>query len=138
MWQIARAGRVERIKKSSARSPETERGRGSMVVPEKTRQFAPAPSPSDASGCTADLRGYNRHIAPPDKTRSAYQQGYRTDEELQTQSLEAWRIRLRTMHDYIPDIDWDKKVHLYRVKSSRQLYQTSRESAKRKGCKEEL
>jgi hypothetical protein len=50
------------------------------------------------------------------RPRPVYREGYYTDEELQTQSLEAWRTRLRAMHDYIPDRMWDNNVHLDRVK----------------------
>ncbi len=79
--------------------------------------FVPSPAPSDAGGCNSETKGYNRlDLRVENKPRPAYREGYYTDEELQTQSLEAWRARLRAMHDYIPDRMWDKSVHLDRVK----------------------
>jgi hypothetical protein len=110
VWQRVHAGKAERIAKSTASSDSPRR---SAPAP---NAFAPAPSPSDNTGPISDTLGVNRYVPAPDKTRPAYREGYYTDEDLQTQSLEAWRIRLRAMHDYIPDRLWEKNVHLDRVK----------------------
>jgi hypothetical protein len=50
------------------------------------------------------------------------------------QSLEAWRIRLRAMHDYIPDRAWDKKVHLDRVRIL-QVALSNFKGGRKGGCK---
>jgi hypothetical protein len=79
--------------------------------------FVPSPAPSKSGGCNSNTKGYNRlNLRLGNKPRPAYREGYYTDEELQTQSLEAWRTRLRAMYDYIPDRMWENSVHLDRVK----------------------
>ncbi len=42
--------------------------------------------------------------------------GLYTDEEMGHLTLEAWRTRLRAMHEYIPDRAWEEHVHLDKVK----------------------
>jgi hypothetical protein len=113
LWQRAHAGKAERIAKSTASSDGPRR---SAPAP---NAFAPAPSPSDNMGPIADLRGYNRYVLPPDKTRPGYREGY--------------ILHRRGIADPIlRGMETGTETYISTgLKSSRQRCQTSRESAKR-------
>ena len=64
-------------------------------------------------------KGYNRRISPtPDhfKDYNAARDAHLSDGQLSAMSLEAWRSHLRKMHEYLPDRDIPKSVHLDHIK----------------------
>jgi hypothetical protein len=67
--------------------------------------------------CARNTKGDNRNKVevPVSRVTSRVDRLY-TDEEMGHLTLEAWRARLRAMHDYIPDRAWAQHVHLDKVK----------------------
>jgi hypothetical protein len=66
-----------------------------------------------------DYKGRNRRISPtPDhfENYNAAKDAHLSDGQLVAMSLEAWRSHLRKQHDYLPDRDIPKPVHLDHIK----------------------
>ena len=66
-----------------------------------------------------DYKGHNRKISPtPDhfENYNAARDAHLSDGQLSAMSLEAWRSHLRKQHDYLPDRDIPKSVHLDHIK----------------------
>jgi hypothetical protein len=67
-----------------------------------------------------DYKGRNRRVSPPTpdlfENYNAARDTYLSDGKLGVMALEAWRIHLRKMHEYLPDRDIAKSVHLDHLK----------------------
>ncbi len=66
-----------------------------------------------------DYKGRNRRVSPtPDhfENYNAARDAHLSDGQLVAMSLEAWRSHFRKQHDYLPDRDIPKPVHLDHIK----------------------
>ncbi len=97
----------ENASSSSANSQE-------VVLPVRIETVTQSCSETCARNNT---KGDNRNrVEVPVSRVTPSANGLYTDEEMGHLTLEAWRARLRAMHDYIPDRAWAEHVHLDKVK----------------------
>jgi hypothetical protein len=68
------------------------------------------------SGCVNQLRPNSSFVrVPPSRVRSR-DDGLYTEEEMGRLTLEAWRARLRAIHEYLPDRAFSEDYHLMKIR----------------------
>jgi hypothetical protein len=101
-----------------------------LVIADKASDVTKSPPPEKYLGLDKsaqanyhskmdDYKGRNRTVSPtPDhfKNYNVAKDAHLSDGQLVAMSLEAWRSHLRKQHDYLPDRDIPKPVHLDHIK----------------------
>jgi hypothetical protein len=122
--------RIAAVESEQIARQDIEARRKDLVIADKAPNVTKSPSPEKYLGLDksaqenfhskmGDYKGYNRRVSPtPDLSENynAARDAYLSDGQLGVMALEACRSHLRKMHEYLPDRDIAKSVHLDHLK----------------------